>query len=747
MALAAPEELLLQVDVNRQQLNQTVVVLRSDKRLFVAREDLARWRLRVPEAAPLVHQGIEYYPLDALPAATFQLDESRQTLTVAAAPQAFTETRAALRGTTPSDPILPGPGGFLNYAVSIADTEFETRRTGIFEAGVFSRYGVLTSTLLASELESTSSWVRLESTYTIDDPERRTSLRLGDSVTRPGAWGLPVRFGGVQYGTKFATQPGFIPFPLLSALGQAALPSTVDVFVNNALITRRSVPPGPFSVTDIPVVTGGGDMRVVVRDILGREQVFTQPFYGSTALLRRGVADYSFELGALRESFGLRSADYGEALAVGTYRRGLSDELTGELRGEGAESASSAGVSLAARAGLIGVFNASLAASRSEHQTGGLAGAGFEHSAGPFSAALQTVHASRDFRQAGMLEGELARRRQSFANVGVQLGFLGSVSLTHARQDFYDREDLKVSTVAYNVPVPGVGQFGVSAIHSSGASGGDALFATLAIPLGEATSASLGYERTRASAGGSDRAAAASLQRSLPLGDGYGYRLRVRDEDLYGSYALRTRTGTYELEAARPEGGSTATRLTAAGAVGTVGGYAFLSRDITDSFGVVRVADFPEVRVLHDNQVIARTDSQGYAVLPRLRAYDRNPIAVDSRDLPFDASLGALRLHATPYYRSGVFVEFPVRRIRAATLRVVLEDGSDLPSGALARIEGRSEQSPVALRGQAYLEGLERDNRLAFTWRGQRCTIDVSYPPGDDPLPDLGTYVCKGVKP
>jgi outer membrane usher protein len=181
--------------------------------------------------------------------------------------------------------------------------------------------------------------------------------------------------------------------------------------------------------------------------------------------------------------------------------------------------------------------------------------------------------------------------------------------------------------------------------------------------------------------------------------------------------------------------------------VGTVGGHAFLSRDITDSFGVVRVADFPEVRVLHDNQVIARTDSQGYAVLPRLRAYDRNPIAIDSRDLPFDASLGALRLHAAPYYRSGVFVEFPVRRIRAATLRVVLEDGSDLPSGALARIEGRSEQSPVALRGQAYLEGLERDNRLVFTWRGQRCTIDVSYPPGDDPLPDLGTYVCKGVKP
>jgi outer membrane usher protein len=134
------------------------------------------------------------------------------------------------------------------------------------------------------------------------------------------------------------------------------------------------------------------------------------------------------------------------------------------------------------------------------------------------------------------------------------------------------------------------------------------------------------------------------------------------------------------VEAAR-QGDVTATRIAASGGVGRIAGYSFLSREITESFGVVRVADFPDVRVLHDNQVAARTDARGFAVLPRLRAYDRNPIAIDQTDLPFDASLGALRVHAVPYFRSGVFVEFPVRRVRAATLRVVLEDGGDLPLG------------------------------------------------------------------
>jgi len=53
----------------------------------------------------------------------------------------------------------------------------------------------------------------------------------------------------------------------------------------------------------------------------------------------------------------------------------------------------------------------------------------------------------------------------------------------------------------------------------------------------------------------------------------------------------------------------------------------------------------------------------------------------------------------------------------------------------------------VALRGEAYVEGLESRSRVIVTWRSQSCELDVSYPAGADPLPDLGTFLCKGVKP
>ena len=241
-----------------------------------------------------------------------------------------------------------------------------------------------------------------------------------------------------------------------------------------------------------------------------------------------------------------------------------------------------------------------------------------------------------------------------------------------------------------------------------------------------------------------------TLQQGMPVGPGYGYLLQEREGAYLGSLSLQNNVGSYQIEAsqARDGVGGTPIRLSAGGGIGMVGGHAFFSRAITDSFGVVRVADYPNVRVLQDNQVVGRTDAEGYAVLPRLRAYDKNIVSVDQSDLPMDATMGSLKLVATPYYRSGVLIDFPVKRERGGTLRIMLDDGSELPSGALSKIEGKDEEFPVALRGEAYLTGFEAQNRIQFSWKGQSCVIEVAYPEKNtEALPHLGTFICKGVQP
>jgi outer membrane usher protein len=239
------------------------------------------------------------------------------------------------------------------------------------------------------------------------------------------------------------------------------------------------------------------------------------------------------------------------------------------------------------------------------------------------------------------------------------------------------------------------------------------------------------------------------VQRSLPVGTGMGYRLLAGAGNLErreASLSLQNDIGTYVLEAAQTQG-ETAYRASASGGVAVLGGNAFLSRSITDSFAVVQVPDYPNVRVYTDNQLITHTNAAGSALLPRLRPYQNNPIRIEQADLPLDAQIDEVQLNVVPYFRSGLVLNFPVKRSRGALITVRLESGELLPAGAIARIDGQQEKFPAALRGEIYLSNLESRNQLQISWQDQSCEFEVVFPETAEPVPNLGTYLCEGVKP
>jgi outer membrane usher protein len=213
---------------------------------------------------------------------------------------------------------------------------------------------------------------------------------------------------------------------------------------------------------------------------------------------------------------------------------------------------------------------------------------------------------------------------------------------------------------------------------------------------------------------------------------------------------LQNEVGTYTLGAHQSQG-QTAFRGSASGGVAFLGGSAFLSRRITDSFAVVQVPDYSGVGIYADNQLVARTDANGSALLPRLRPYQKNTVRIEQADLPLDAQIDAIQLDAVPYFRSGLLLKFPVKRSRGALLTVVLENGEPLPAGAQAQIigdnVGENEVFPTGFRGEVYLTGLAASNRLRVTWREQSCEFALPFPESTEPLPHLGAYTCTGVEP
>ncbi len=739
----------MQIDINRQELNETVLVLEGQGgALYLAHRDLLRWRIRPPDGRfAVAYRGENYYPLSAITDAVHGYDPQTLTLMVEIRPEAFAETVWTTESGQIPLPARHTPGGFLNYELFAAHSQDSTQRSGQFEVGYFNRFGVGISNLLAENLGSNPHMTRLDTTWTRDFPAQRQSLRLGDAINVAGAWGRSVRFGGIQYATNFGTQPGFVTFPPQSAVGQAALPSTVEVFVNNALASRQNVPPGPFSISNLPVVTGSGEVQLVVRDLLGREQLITRPFYASQALLREGLASFSHEFGFMRENFGINSNDYADWLATTTYRRGISERFTGEVHGEAMRGQATVGAGGDYLLPSIGTFSTYLAASHNRAAHGGLAIAGVDRQARPWSLGARTQWTTPGFAQVGLAPPQLPPLQLSSVNLSYAARSGGSVGIAYVMQRSRDQDDTRFATLSYSTSLGKLGSLSISAVRNLAGDATTTIFALLSFPLDNATSVSVSSQFRRGENAGNGNDFTTTVQRNTPAGEGYGYRLLARgDGSKEGSYALQNNIGRVVVEVAHNQGAS-ATRLDISGGVALLDGDLFLSRRIDQSFAVARIPDYPGVRILADNQPAGRTDAAGNALIPRLRAYDINVISIDHRDVPLDAEIGSLKLDAVPYYRSGIELKFPIKHSRGATFTLHLEDGRSVPVGASVQENGRDEVYTVGYDGEVYVAGLGPTTRLRATWGGQSCEFTVAFSASADPLPDLGTFICIGVKP
>ena len=115
------------------------------------------------------------------------------------------------------------------------------------------------------------------------------------------------------------------------------------------------------------------------------------------------------------------------------------------------------------------------------------------------------------------------------------------------------------------------------------------------------------------------------------------------------------------------------------GGVALLDNHLFLSREVTNSFGLVEVPGFANVDVYAYNQLVTRTDKRGNALIPNLMPYQDNIVKIDPSTLPIDTQINTVELNAVPYFRSGVLLRFPVERIQAAVMTVVDEEGKVLP--------------------------------------------------------------------
>ena len=732
-------EAILVVSINGARGGDPVTLLRGSGNIFYApRPIIIACRLIKAPVSAFRRDGVEYYLLNAIDGLKLAFVEAEQTLSIDARSDRLKQTRLAYADVELTDEVVGGTGGFINYDVTAQAADGNSSIAGMFEAGIYSPWGVGTTNFLGHWSSGVTILTRLTTNWTIDDPAKMRSVRLGDGISRGGLGGAPLRFGGIQLARNFAVQPGFVTIPLPSIEGSAVLPSVVDVYINGTKSGNRELPAGPFQITEVPILTGAGDVQLVVRDLLGRETLFSQTYYVASTMLGQGLHDYSYEVGLLRQSFGVRSNDYGAMMVSGTHRYGFSDNITGEFHGEATKDTQVAAAAGQVVLGKLGYVETSIAVSRSDRGNGTSGRMGFERRTRGLSFGVSAELTSKDYMSVGRPSGHRSPASVIHGFAGFPVGF-GSIGLSYLRHDSRGEPDAEYASASAS------GQLGRRAsLHLAGRksmSGDKDLAAQVSLTL---SSPHRAHKSAGLSVSNGEIRVTAATEKYRPVGEGIGYRLAASSGSinrLDGRISANTRFGAHEAQLTWTDG-KTGIRLSTAGGIGLIDRSVFASRPLTQSFARVKVGEYENVRVYADNQLVGRTNGDGTLILPRLRPFDRNTVRIELADLPLDAALAADERSVRPFDRHGVVVDFSVKPARAAIIRILLANGSELPAGSTVKVNGSTDAFISAPGGEVYLTGLNPRNLAVVTWIDGRCEVQFDYVQTEEPQPLLGAVIC-----
>lgn len=728
-------------------------VVEREGEVYAPPEAFDAWRLQRPSGSRQIeYKGLTYISLASLPGADVKVDAGQNQLLLNLRAEAFIGarmTREQTAGPRRDDVV---PSAFVNYDLSFNQSHFRhagtTKSLGLLgELGYSNSWGVLTSSFAARDLTASEGGspklLRLETTFRRDFPEARYTLTAGDAVSRTAYLGRPTLFGGLQIGTNFGLAPEFNRLPLPIVTGQTLTPSTVQLYVNDVLRQTTKVPAGPFTLGALPAISGNGDISVVVRDILGRETVITQPFFIAADLLAPGLNDWSVELGKLREDLGSANAHYGEAFASGMWRRGLSATFTAETKVEASRKRSVGGIAGVVALGRQFLARGGAAVGRdTELGTGHRWSTSIDWQGRANTALLSLEGNSRNFRYLSEPAAAAPPRLQLAAQAGLFLSSYGRLGAGLAMQVPYDLPRITTVSANYTKVLRDNWQVNVTLARSFGNASGTTVGVMLNIPLSKRYAAVASAQLRQ---GQLDTYAAVSHAPENGSGAAWrvlgGYQGQPRAEgSIYYFGAKGIASGEVS---ASPE--ATNLRLSANGGILFTNGTLFAMPRHDTAAVLVSVPGYAGVGVGLGQQVSTRTDSDGYALVPRLNAYQPNPIRLDPNDLPVTAEIDSLELTAVPQWRSVSRVLFPVRGGRGAMIHIVLDDGKPAPKGATVRLAGEERDFYVGGRGDAYVTGLKERNRLQLRWRGASCDMEVVLPPGSpNDIARVGPITCKG---
>lgn len=746
------EQIIVNIILNSENKGEYFVYYTKNRDFLVRAEDLKEAGFTDPRGTVYTIAGEPCISLRSINDVSFTLDEKTLTLNITANPEMLKKKVFDLKPGRATRVYYPSNNSaFFNYGISYfsdvdSSDSWELNMTNELGLRLFDVLFLTDSTY--SQTRTDNEFVRLQSNATYDFRKDMRRLVVGDFFALSGDLGGEVNLGGLSYSKVYNIDPYFIKQPLFNFSGQTTLPSEADIYVDGVMIRREKLSPGGFELRNIQYYGGYRNVDIVIRDAFGRERTIQNPFFFNDILLKKGLHEYSYNVGFLRRSYGQVSNDYGDPAFSFFHRYGVSDKLALGFRGEGTGDLMNYGPSITFLEKYIGIFTVSLSQSTGD----------YEGYAGLFSHIYQSSRISTQFMVQGYTKNYRtltskdltdAMKYQVNAGIGYNSKGFGSLSFNYNNTKKYIGADIETFTATYQRQLTENMQMSLSFNHSNQNDYGNEFSLRLTYYPWKDITMTLAHQKDSESDTTSFQA-----QKNTPTGEGYGYRLSAQRRDAPGVastfvnpfFQLNGPHGIYsgEFRGQYDKEGATETyQLSASGGIVYVANTIGFTRPVYDSFGLVKVGELQGVEVLQNNQVTGRTNSSGKVFVPTMNSFTDNFLSINDKNLPMNYSVKDVNRRVSPPFRSGSFIAFDVKKIQGitGTLKAVI-DGSAKPVEfqEISIIVNKKKVSfPTGKGGEFYLENIPPGRyRAQCTFLNKTLIFDIIIPVSDDIIIDLG---------
>ncbi|MNZ14320.1 Outer membrane usher protein HtrE precursor [compost metagenome] len=761
-------QLFLKISINSN-ISTDLISVRQDQdgKLYIRVRDLNVLRMKMDEHIP----DTQWVCINELKGIQFKYLEKEQALNLQVPSSMLTDYSVDLNGQQLTSPHLlkmkPLNAAILNYSLYHTMTNDENVFSGSAEGIFNSAIGNFSSGILYNGSNETSysheKWVRLESKWQYVDPEKIRIYTLGDFISNSSDWGSSVRLAGFQWSSAYTQRGDIVTSALPQFSGSAALPSTLDLYINQQKIYSGLVPSGPFDIKQLPFISGN-EVTLVTTDATGQQSITKQAYYFSSKILAKGINEFSVDVGVPRYNYGLYSNDYDDAtFASGAIRYGYSNSLT--LSG-GAEAStdglSNLGTGFAKNLFGFGVINADIAASQYKDENGYSALVGLE------GRISKNISFNTSYRKVFDNYFDLARVSQ--------IRYLKDNQITSEPQNYLSysalADEIFRAGMSYNFYEGYSAYLGYNQIKFSDNSYklvSANLSGSLNKNWGFYTSAYKDYEnhkdygiyfalrytpstRVNAITSVSSESGKTTYRQEIngfsdPQIGAFGWGGYVeRDQDanqnnasVYASYRAR---GAYLIGRYNRIGDNDQVALSATGSLVAAAGRIFAANEIGDGYVVVTNAG-PQSQILNGGVNLGATDRTGRFLISNLRPYQLHHIYLDPSYLPLEWDVTSTNQTAFVGYRQGTLIDFGAHQVVSGLVKLVDSNNSALLPGYSVRINGQQD-GVVGYDGEVFIPNLLKQNKLEVDLLDYgSCQVNFAYENKQYSAKKLGPYVCR----